>query len=100
MTDATEGRVTDTSEGRVTDTSNEGRRTAVTVDCADCGFDVTYRRLREARVGLARHEAETGHAVDWRIERLSAGVERAGDAAGVCGIPERGDEACDGRFPF
>lgn len=62
-------------------------RTRVVVRCAECRFEATHDRLRTARETLADHEAETGHAVDWRIESLAPGVERAGEDAGVCGRP-------------
>ncbi|SMO40121.1 DUF7542 family protein [Halorubrum cibi] len=63
-------------------------RTRVVVRCTDCRFEATHDRLRSARETLADHEADTGHVVDWRIESLSPGVERAGEDAGVCGRPE------------
>jgi len=87
-------------------------RTRVVVVCADCRFESAYSTLRAARSALADHEAERDHTVDWRIEALSGGVERAGAAAGVCGVPgsadsestlldgveaTRGDVADDGR---
>ncbi len=62
-------------------------RGSVTVACTECNFDRAFDRLSEARVALATHEEETGHAADWRIDRLSPGVERAGDEAGICGRP-------------
>ena len=71
--------------------TGDDARASVRVVCDDCAFINTYSRLRDARVALSAHERETGHAVDWRIGRLSAGVERAGDAAGVCGIPGTAD---------
>lgn len=61
---------------------------SVTVTCTVCDFERTYDRLSEARIALAIHETETEHVTDWRIDRLSPGVERAGDDAGVCGRPE------------
>ena len=61
--------------------------TQITVTCADCSFETTFSRLPAARVALADHERATGHTVDWTIGSLSAGVERAGEEAGVCGIP-------------
>ncbi|RAW44787.1 hypothetical protein DQW50_12290 [Halorubrum sp. 48-1-W] len=64
-------------------------RTRVVVRCAECRFEATHDRLRTARETLATHEADTGHAVDWRIESLAPGVERAGADAGVCGLPAR-----------
>lgn len=59
--------------------------TTVRVDCSACSYSETYASLRVARTDLDAHERETGHTVEWEIERLSAGVERAGDDAGVCG---------------
>ncbi|MFC5277600.1 hypothetical protein ACFPM1_02280 [Halorubrum rubrum] len=66
-------------------------RTRVVVRCADCRFEATHDRLRSARETLADHETDTGHAVEWRIESLAPGVERAGADAGVCGRPARTD---------
>lgn len=66
-------------------------RSRVVVVCADCRFESVYSTLRAARSALADHEAEHGHTVDWRIEALSSGVERAGAAAGVCGVPGSAD---------
>lgn len=60
-------------------------RTEVEVRCSDCAYAATYDSLRRARTALDDHEREAGHAVDWEIRRLSRGVERAGDDAGVCG---------------
>ena len=60
--------------------------TQVTVDCTDCSYAETYDSLRVARTELDEHERTTGHTVDWEIGSLSAGVERAGGDAGVCGI--------------
>ncbi|OYR53803.1 DUF7542 family protein [Halorubrum halodurans] len=62
--------------------------TRVVVRCADCPFETTHDRLRSAREALAAHEADAGHVVDWRIESVAPGVERAGADAGVCGRPE------------
>jgi hypothetical protein len=57
------------------------------VTCTNCSFETTFSRLSAARVALADHERATGHTADWAIGSLSAGVERAGEEAGVCGIP-------------
>ncbi|MFC7095805.1 DUF7542 family protein [Halobaculum marinum] len=59
--------------------------TVVRVRCRDCDLAETYDSLRRARTAVADHERTAGHLVDWDIERLAAGVERAGDDAGVCG---------------
>ncbi|KOX98314.1 hypothetical protein EXE48_17785 [Halorubrum sp. ASP1] len=59
--------------------------TTVRVRCTDCAYDETFDSLRRARTALDDHERATSHAVDWEIGGLSAGVERAGDDAGVCG---------------
>jgi len=61
--------------------------TQITVTCADCSFETTFGRLSAARIALADHERATGHTADWTIDSLSPGVERAGEEAGVCGIP-------------
>ncbi|MWV65425.1 hypothetical protein GRS48_11440 [Halorubrum sp. JWXQ-INN 858] len=63
-------------------------RTRVVVRCGECEFQGAYGSLRDARVALAEHERDTGHAVDWRIDEVAAGVKRAGADAGVCGRPE------------
>jgi hypothetical protein len=59
--------------------------TDVEVRCDDCTYAATFDSLRAARTALDEHERETGHSVEWSIERLSGGVERAGADAGVCG---------------
>ncbi|ARS90886.1 DUF7542 family protein [Natrarchaeobaculum aegyptiacum] len=59
----------------------------VVIECRGCAYRESFSRLGRARVALADHESETGHVVDWEIERVAAGVERAGEDAGVCGIP-------------
>lgn len=61
--------------------------TRITVTCSDCSFERVFDRLSAARVALDDHERTTGHTIDWTIGALSAGVERAGEEAGVCGIP-------------
>jgi hypothetical protein len=63
--------------------------TRATVRCPDCGLIETFERLQSARTFLETHRKETGHDPDWELAALSSGVERAGAAAGVCGIPER-----------
>jgi len=60
-------------------------RTRVRVTCLTCEFEATHDRLRTARTVLSQHETETGHDVDWTIESLAAGVEKAGADATVCG---------------
>ena|GEM_PF-392298 len=67
--------------------------TQITVTCTDCSFETTFSRLSAARVALADHERATGHTADWTIDSLSPGIERAGEDAGVCGIP--GSSAAD-----
>jgi hypothetical protein len=59
--------------------------TDVLVRCDGCSYEETFQSLRAARTALDEHERETAHALDWYIGELSAGVERAGDDAGVCG---------------
>lgn len=59
--------------------------THVAVRCLDCEFREEYSKLPEARSALDAHESETDHTVNWQIEKLSSGVERAGADAGVCG---------------
>jgi hypothetical protein len=69
----------------VVESEGSGMSTTVRVRCADCAYEEAFDSLRRARTALADHERATGHAVDWEIGRLSPGVERAGDDAGVCG---------------
>lgn len=59
----------------------------VALECRDCAFRAAFDALGTARVALEEHESETGHAVDWEIDRVAPGVEQAGADAGVCGIP-------------
>lgn len=61
--------------------------TRATVTCPECDFEETFTKLATARVCIEDHRTETGHEAFWEVHRLSAGVERAGDHAGVCGIP-------------
>lgn len=61
----------------------------VVLECRDCEFRESFANLGSARVALGDHESKTGHDADWRIERVAAGVERAGADAGVCGEPDR-----------
>jgi hypothetical protein len=63
-----------------------------TVSCPDCDLDEEFQKLAAARECIEDHRAETGHEAVWELERLSAGVERAGDEAGVCGREGCGDE--------
>jgi hypothetical protein len=67
--------------------------THITVTCTNCSFETTFSRLSAARVALADHERATGHTANWTIDSLSPGIERAGEEAGVCGIP--GSSAAD-----
>ncbi|MFB6092486.1 MAG: hypothetical protein ABEK02_05700 [Haloquadratum sp.] len=59
--------------------------TRATVTCAACDHTETFDKLAAARSFIERHRAETGHEATWELHRLAAGVERAGDDAGVCG---------------
>ncbi|WP_158059415.1 DUF7542 family protein [Halorussus halophilus] len=59
-----------------------------TVTCPDCDVDETFEKLRAARTRIDDHRAETGHEATWQLHRLSSGVERAGDDAGICGRPD------------
>lgn len=65
---------------------NEG---TVVVECRDCEFHESFANLGRARVALDDHASETGHDVDWQIDRVAPGVERAGADAGVCGVSGR-----------
>ncbi|MFB6170320.1 MAG: hypothetical protein ABEJ06_04150 [Haloarculaceae archaeon] len=60
-------------------------RERATVTCPDCDHEETFAKLGAARSFIQRHRAETGHWATWELHRLDAGVERAGDEAGVCG---------------
>ena len=60
-------------------------RTVVT--CTACDYEEAFSKLRPAREAMDAHERETGHVVDWSVAGVSSGVEAAGDAAGVCGVP-------------
>lgn len=59
----------------------------VTVTCPDCDLRERFEGLGAARERVEAHRREAGHEPDWEIGRLSAGVERAGADAGVCGRP-------------
>jgi hypothetical protein len=67
--------------------------TRATVTCPDCDLHETFERLADARSLLDSHRDETGHEAVWELGRLSPGVERAGDEAGVCGRPECASES-------
>ncbi|WP_253736702.1 DUF7542 family protein [Halohasta salina] len=58
----------------------------VVIECRDCEFRASFPNLGRARLALADHESEQGHDVDWEIDRVAAGVARAGADAGVCGV--------------
>ena len=58
----------------------------VVVECRNCEFREPFPNLGRARVALANHESSTGHEVGWEIDRVEAGVARAGADAGVCGV--------------
>lgn len=58
----------------------------VEIACRDCEFRESFPNLGRARLALDAHESERDHDVDWQINRVEAGVERAGADAGVCGI--------------
>lgn len=61
---------------------------SVVLKCHDCAFRESFANLGSARVALDDHESKTDHDADWQIERVAAGVERAGADAGVCGEPD------------
>ncbi|UPV76550.1 hypothetical protein M0R89_18635 (plasmid) [Halorussus limi] len=63
-----------------------------TVTCPDCGLEESFRKLADARSRIEDHREETGHDPTWELGRLSEGVERAGDEAGICGRSGCGDE--------
>ncbi|THE64695.1 hypothetical protein D8Y22_11295 [Salinadaptatus halalkaliphilus] len=57
----------------------------VVIECRDCEFRSSFPHVGSARVALEDHESALGHDVDWQINRVDAGVERAGADAGICG---------------
>jgi len=59
-----------------------------TVTCPECGRTEAFGKLGRARSFIETHRSETGHDATWELHRLAAGVERAGDDAGVCGRAE------------
>ncbi len=62
-----------------------------TVTCPDCDLTESFSKLGEAREHIEHHRHETGHDPVWELAELDDGVVRAGDAAGVCGIPGSSD---------
>ncbi|WP_340099736.1 DUF7542 family protein [Salinibaculum salinum] len=66
-----------------------------TVTCPDCALEEAFEKLQAARACIERHRRETGHDPVWDLAPLSSGVERAGEAAGVCGIPGSADDLVD-----
>jgi hypothetical protein len=60
-------------------------RKRATVTCPECDLRETFEKLAAARGVIETHRSETGHEATWELHRLSSGVERAGDEAGVCG---------------
>lgn len=58
-----------------------------TVTCPDCDLRESFEKLGAARARIERHREETGHEATWDLGSLDAGVQRAGEQAGVCGIP-------------
>lgn len=60
---------------------------SATVSCPACELRETFEKLGEARACIETHRTETGHEATWELAGLDEGVERAGEQAGVCGIP-------------
>jgi hypothetical protein len=60
-----------------------------TVSCPDCDLAEAFEKLQPARECIETHRRETGHDPVWELGDLSEGVVRMGDAAGVCGLPDR-----------
>lgn len=58
-----------------------------TVTCPDCDLRESFERLRAARARVETHRIETGHEATWELGAFAEGVVRAGEQAGVCGIP-------------
>ena len=69
--------------------------TRATVTCPDCDLAEAFEKLGPARERIEQHRRETGHDPIWELGELSEGVVRAGDAAGVCGIPGSSDGFAD-----
>ncbi|WP_302080001.1 DUF7542 family protein [Salinibaculum rarum] len=67
------------------------------VTCPACDLEEAFEKLQSARACIERHRRETGHDPAWDLAPLSSGVERAGEAAGVCGIPGSADDIVDGE---
>ncbi|KAB1192033.1 MULTISPECIES: DUF7542 family protein [Haloferax] len=63
--------------------------TRATVICPTCGLEETFSKLADARLRIEDHREETGHDPDWKLGRFAPGVEKMGEEAGVCGIPDR-----------
>lgn len=63
-----------------------------TVRCPDCELTQSFEKLQPARECIETHRRETGHDPVWELASLSSGVERAGEAAGVCGVPGSADD--------
>jgi hypothetical protein len=63
-----------------------------TVSCPDCDLAESFDKLGAARERIEEHRTETGHEAVWDLGLLDAGVERAGEEAGVCGRSDCGDE--------
>lgn len=66
--------------------------TRASVWCPGCGFEGTFDSLPAAREWIDDHERQAGHDPVWEIDGMASGVERAGAAAGVCGIPGSDDD--------
>lgn len=60
---------------------------SATVTCPDCDLGESFEKLGAARARIERHRVETGHEATWELGALDEGVVRAGDQAGVCGVP-------------
>lgn len=67
--------------------------TRAAVSCPDCPLYETFERLADARSLIESHREATGHEAVWELGRLSPGVVRAGEEAGVCGRPECGSDS-------
>lgn len=63
-----------------------------TVTCPDCDLAAAFENLGEARAAIENHRRKTGHDPLWELGHLDDGVVRAGDAAGVCGVPGSADD--------
>ncbi|ELZ91648.1 hypothetical protein C440_15079 [Haloferax mucosum ATCC BAA-1512] len=59
-----------------------------TVSCPECELEEAFSKLAAARMRIENHREETGHEAVWELGQFASGVEKMGNEAGVCGIPD------------